>query len=132
MSAVQLFPDTEAAVKTAAKVALPVLGGRVFYSLPESYALPVLTVAQVSGGPQNTEAPIEQPRLTFSCWGKDKLDASDLRRALVGWLRSLTDVQLDDTTWCYGVADIFATWQPDDDARLARYVVDATFTVTVR
>jgi hypothetical protein len=127
---VSTYPDTEAAVKAAAKTALPVLAGRVFYSVPEGTpALPLLTVALISGGPDNGEAPLDRPRLTFSCWGKTKLEASDLYRDLVTWLRRLDSVQLDSSTFCYGVTDIFATWQPDDEARLARYVVDATLTV---
>jgi hypothetical protein len=127
----QRYPDTEAAVKAAAKAALPELAGRVFYAVPKGNpTLPLLTVAHISGGPDDGEAPLDVPRLTFSCWGKNKEDASNLRLALVGWLRSLNSVMLDPTTFCYGVTGIFITWQPDD--QLARYVVDATFSVAYR
>jgi hypothetical protein len=91
----QRYPDTEAAVKAAAKAALPELAGRVFYAVPKGNpTLPLLTVAHISGGPDDGEAPLDVPRLTFSCWGKNKEDASNLRLALVGWLRSLNSVML--------------------------------------
>lgn len=133
MTDVQLYPDTEQAVRSAARTAFPALAGRVFYAVPSGTpALPLLTVALISGGPEDGEAPLDRPRLTFSCWAKDKKAASDLRRALIAWLRALVGVQLDPTTYCYEVSNIASTWAPDDEAELARYVVDATFTTARR
>lgn len=126
----QDFPDVEGAVKAAAKVALPSVFGHVFYAVPAGQpGLPLLTVSQISGGPDEGEAPTASIRLTFACWGANKLEAVTLKRALVSWLRGLNNVNLDPTCFCYGVTFIAETWLPDDEAQLARYVVDATFTV---
>ena len=50
-------------------------------------------------------------------------------RELVDKLRQIRGVHLDPTTWRDEVVDIFTTWQPDNEAKLARYVVDATMVV---
>lgn len=130
---IQTYPDTEGAVKAALKAALPQVAGRVFYKVPKGTpSLPLVTLALISGGPDDGEAPIDEPRLTFDCWAVSKEEASDVKRALVSWMRSLSGTMLDDHTFCYYVSGINVTWLPDNDAQLARYVVDATFTVASR
>lgn len=125
-------PDTEAAVRTWARAEpslSALLGGRVFFAFPAGEpALPLLTLSQVSGGFDPT-TPVAFPRLTFDCWGRTKQEAATLRWTLVTALRRFSGVNLTPDVHCYGVDDIFVAWQPDNEARLARYVVDATFRV---
>lgn len=128
MSATEL-PDVEFAAKkwAANHPYLASLGGRVFFAFPEgSPTLPLITVSIISGSFDPGPA-IAATRLTWSAWGSTKKAASDAKRALVAAMRSADNVALDPTTHCFGVEDIFETWLPDDEAKLARYVVDATF-----
>ena len=125
-------PDVEYAAKQWAQadaLLSPLLAGRVFFAFPAGAAtLPLLTVAIVSGT-FDPAVPVAYPRLTFDCWGRTKKEASDLRRALTTALRDLDNVAMTADVYCYGVDDIFIAWQPDNEAKLARYVVDATFKV---
>lgn len=122
------IPDTEDAARTWARAAVPYFGGRVFFGVPAgSPALPLVTVARVSG-PTDPGPAVDYPRLTWQVWGKNKKDATDGMRALISALRGINrsgGVALNATTWCFGVENIFTTWQPDDEAQLARYIVDA-------
>ncbi len=128
------IPDTEDAARTWARAALPTFSGRVFFGFPAGTpALPLLTVARVSGSTDPGPA-IDYPRLTWSVWGQNKKDAADGMRALVAALRGINSsggVALNPVTWCYQVEDIFTVWIPDDEAKLARYVVDVTLVVRV-
>jgi hypothetical protein len=128
---VPLVPDTEFGAKTWAKAEplLAALGGRVFFAVPEgSPTFPLVTVSQISGSIENY-VPIDHPRLTFEVWDLTKRGAADLKRALITALWRVNNVQLDASTFCYNVDDITSLWLPDNEARLARYVVDATFHV---
>lgn len=125
------IPDTEYAVKKwlQSHPLMSALAGRVFFAVPDgSPAFPLLTLSQVSGITDLGPA-VDAPRLTLECWGQNKSSASDLKRNLITALRGAENIALDPTTWCYGVENIFSVWLPDNDARLARYVVEATFRV---
>ena len=127
------FPDAEAGAKAWLGAHLTTCSGRVFYGMPDGTpTFPLTTVELVSGGPDDDEAPTEQPRLSFSCWGKTKLEASEVKRELVGLLHGLRSTQLDDTTFCYEVLFIATQFLKDPDSKLRRYVVDATFVTTYR
>ena len=129
MSVTQEIPDVEYALKKWAQTALPSLGGRVFFAVPAGTpALPLATVALV-GGTVDDGAAIEYPRVSFRIWANSKKDASDGRRYLITALRALAGDQLDADTFCYGATDIVSLWLPDDEAKLASYVVDCTLIV---
>lgn len=127
-----LIPDTEEAVRSWARghaLLSPLLAGRVFFGFPAGAAtLPLVVLTRVAGT-TDEEAAVDYPRISFSVWGRNKKDAADTMRALVGALRSARGVQLDADTYCYDVTDIVTLWLPDDEAKLARYVVDCTFIV---
>lgn len=124
------FADEEMAVKTWLKahpLLTPLVAGRVFFGVPEgSPAMPLVTVALLAG---SLAAPVAHSRLTFDCWAKTKQDAVQLRNALLAALCDLSGDLLDGDTFCYNTYDHVVTWVPDDEAKLARYVVDATFSV---
>ena len=126
------IPDTEDAARSWARTAVAGVAGRVFFGFPAGEpALPLLTVARISGSTDPDPA-IDYPRLTWSVWGRNKKDAADVMRQLIAALRGINSsggVLLNATTWCYQVEDIFTVWLPDDEAKLARYVVDVTLTV---
>ena len=125
-------PDIEHAAKVWAQgdaLLSPLVAGRVFFAFPAGTpTLPLMTLAIITGG-FDPSTPIAYPRLTFDCWGRTKKEASDLRRALTTALRRLDNRAMTSDVHCFGVDDIFYTWQPDNEAKLARYVVDATFKV---
>jgi hypothetical protein len=127
-------PDTEQGVKAHAKANLApeLLAGRVFFSMPEGTPpLPLVTVEQV-GGTYDDTAPVDRPRLSFSCWGVNKAQASTVRRALLDYLFDLPGTDLDDGTHCYEVADFAVLFLRDPGGQLCRYVVDATVSARSR
>ena len=89
--------------------------------------MPLLVIEQVGGFTDNS-APVENPRLSFSCWSTKKETASDLRRALVAYLKTLDGVMLDPQTRCGGVTDITSLFIRERDSAYCRYIVDATVT----
>lgn len=112
-----MIPDSEDDARTWARSAIPSVGGRVFFGFPAGTpTLPLITVSRISG-PSDSSVPLDYPRLTWSVWGKTKKEAADVWRELVDALR------------VHGAFDIFSVWLPDDEAKLARYVVDASQTV---
>lgn len=109
-----MIPDSEDDARTWARSAIPLVAGRVFFGFPpDSPALPLITVSRISGISDDT-VPVDYPRLTWSVWGANKKQAADVWRQLVDALRD------------NGAFDIFSVWLPDSEAKLARYVVDAT------
>lgn len=127
-----LLPDVEAAAKAWAKahaLLTPQVAGRVFYGYPAGEpALPLITVAELIDTP-DPGPHVTACRLTWQVWGENKQQASDAKRALVAAMRDVQGAQLAPGCWCDYVDAITSVWLPDDEARLARYVVDATFLV---
>ena len=124
-----LLPDTEAAARAWARVhplLAPVVAGRVFFGFPPGDpALPLITVAELADTP-DAGPDVTACRLTWQVWGKDKATASDAKRALVAALRGIASDPLTAEVECAYADQITTVWLPDDESRLARYVVDAT------
>ena len=123
-------PDTEYGARNWAKThpLLTSIAGRAFFRMPAGEpAFPLITVNQIDGVTEDNG--IDHIRLTFEVWGQNKKSASDVKRSLCTALARCVDVQLDGDTYVYYVDDVFSTWQYDNEAELARYVVDATFHV---
>jgi hypothetical protein len=119
-------PDVEYAAKKWTQTAVPSVAGRVFFAVPAGTpTLPLVTVALV-GGDADTVAGIDFPRLSWRIWGRTKKEASDGRRELVTALQRLEGDLLDVGCWCAEANTIVSLWLPDDEAKLASYVVDAT------
>lgn len=136
-----LLPDTEFAARAWARadpLLSPLLAGRVFFGYPAAQAtaggavrepeLPLMTVAELFEVPDPGPA-VAASRLTWQVWGKDKQQASNVKRALVAALRGLRGTLLLPGVQCDGVDQITSVWAPNDEAKLARYVVDATMQV---
>lgn len=129
------FTDVENAHRLWLRGKIETVAGRVLFAYPEQRpdepdpVLPLITVQRVGGGPLGGEAPLDDARLSYECWGRNKREADIAARALVGLLRDTAGVQLSDDVYLYGVHDITTLWAPDDEAKLARYIVTATSTV---
>jgi hypothetical protein len=122
-------PDVEYAVKKWTQTAVPSVGGRVFFAVPAGTPTFPLAVCSLVGGTTDTVAAVEFPRVSWRVWGRTKKEASDARRELVTALQRIQGVALDEVTWCAEANTIVSLWLPDDEAKLASYVVDATLAV---
>jgi len=127
------FVDVEGSLRTWARnhpLLTPLLAGRVFFGVPAaSPVLPLVTVARIGGGPQPGEAPLEDVRITFEVWAKGKEDATEVMTNLVEALFDMRNDTLPGDTHGYSAQDVNVLWQPDNTAKLARYIVDCAVTV---
>jgi hypothetical protein len=131
------IPDVEYAAKKWTQTAVPSVSGRVFFAVPASRVIdgqviaPTMPLVALSlvGGTTDTVAGIEYPRLSWRVWGRTKKEASDGRRELITALQRIQGVLLDEGCWCSEANTIVSLWLPDDEAKLASYVVDATLVV---
>lgn len=67
------LPDAEALAVQWAKAnteLATLLSGRISTNLPKDPTFPFLTVMRVAGGPDDSEAPLDQPYLQWDCFGK--------------------------------------------------------------
>lgn len=127
------LPDVEAAVKAWAKtLALPGVAGRIFFGHPKNPKYPLVEIARIGGLPDRY-APVDVARISWSVWASDKQTAIEVARVLAG---ALADVG----AWSYGSGADTCTidgaeivlgplWRPDEEAHLARYIIDSTVTV---
>lgn len=121
-----VVPDVEYAVKKWTQTALPSVGGRVFFAVPAGTPTFPLAVCSLVGGTTDYVAGVEFPRVSWRIWGRTKKEASDGRRELVTALQRIDGDLLDVGCWCSEANTIVSLWLPDDEAKLASYVVDST------
>lgn len=123
--------------------------GRVFFGIPKPRKVqgdpksprvtyPLVTVERIGAGEDLGDLPVDQARISFSVWCDDehggKGVAARIARTLASHLKVVTAETVTHPT--DGVATIDGAvltlgplWRPDGDAHLARYVVDALFTI---
>jgi hypothetical protein len=134
-SGVDQLPDAENAHRTWLRNKVDLVGDRVFFTFPSDTALrlpdkrALITLQRTGGAPQRGEALLDDLRLDYDVWALNKKDASTATRSLVSLLRSTAGILLDDSTRLYGVEIEAVLWVPDNEAKLARYVVTGTSTV---
>lgn len=121
-----VVPDVEYAVKKWTQTAVPSVSGRVFFAVPAGTPTFPLAVCSLVGGTTDYVAGVEFPRVSWRIWGRTKKEASDGRRELVTALQRIDGTLLDEGCWCSEANTIVSLWLPDDEAKLASYVVDAT------
>lgn len=129
MTIADAIPDVEYAAKKWTQTAVPSVSGRVFFAVPAGTPTLPLVALSLVGGTTDTVAGIEYPRLSWRVWGRTKKEASDGRRELVTALQRIQGVLLDEGCWCAEANTIVSLWLPDDEAKLASYVIDATLVV---
>lgn len=129
----ELIPDTEWSLREWLRVKLPTV--KVWFDVPSGTpTFPLITIGgRIGGAP---DAMVDNPRLSFSVWGGPGGNGRKLARtamsALVELVQTCENVPLDAETYAYGGTVDSILWLPDDsdsDNRLARYVVDVSFTV---
>jgi hypothetical protein len=97
---------------------------------------PMIVINGRLGGSPDLDVPLDQPRMTFDCWGPPggggRKQALDAMRVLVTSLTGIENTVLDADTFAYGAYDITVRWAPDatdPDNVIPRYVVDASLTL---
>ncbi len=127
-----MLTDVEGPVKAWAAATL---GLRVFFGKPQSdtSALtgPLVVLSRIGGGPEQ-HVPVDQPRLSFACYGRTKAEAATTAAAVVEALWSLQAGTMLGSLRALGASGIFGPlWQPEvvGGAEHPRYIVDATVSV---
>lgn len=132
------YADTETVIKTylLASTVAPLVkradgGYSIYNAMPSAAPVPAVISFQISGGPvQRKDLPEQQTLIQFDCWGKTRVQAGDIARAVIAELE-----------WCgrTGGAVIGGVylgtstvqnmrWLPEPDSDTPRYIVDALIT----
>lgn len=94
-------------------------------------SLPILVLYRAGGNPDNTsDASIDYPRISFSCYSGNRAGAWNLANTLVQECMSITGgTVLDSSAVCGGASVLSVVWLPDPVLDLACFRVDISFTV---
>jgi hypothetical protein len=128
------FTDVEAAVKAWARAHAGIsaaASGGVFLSIPKGAHFPLLVITRVGGAPELGEAPLDQARIQFDCWGSDRAGAAALSVEVVKGLVGLRDGDAmgPSAVGKGATVELGPVFQPDLESRRPRYVVDGLITV---
>lgn len=136
------FGDVEGGVRSWARansLLTPLLGSgttaRVFFGVPTSYDPKTngaaLVLYRSGGAPRPGATPLDQPRLTFDCWGASKADAASLAVAVVEAIERVGQgTALGASLRAVSASVVMGPlWLPDPESGTPRYVVDASWTV---
>jgi hypothetical protein len=77
-----VWADTEAVVRQWSRDQLTGLSRRVFFGVPDNPQLPLVTVARVGGGPEDSGVPFDQARISWQVWAHSKQEAASLTSVL--------------------------------------------------
>lgn len=126
-----MFTDIEGLAREWVRdLALPSIGNRAWFGIPDGTpAMPLTVVMRVGGRPQPGEAPLEDPRLSFDVWGRTKESAANATIEMCSAFAVAEGIMLGDHVKLWGIQIDSVIWRPDDKAKLARYVIDSTWTV---
>ena len=130
-----LVPDTEWSLREWLRAELPTV--KTWFDVPNGTpTFPLITIGGRIGGAPDTDGTLDHPRISFSVWGgpggNGRKSARETMSALVDLIATAENVPLDAETYAYGGVVDSVLWLPDEsdpDNRLARYIVDASFTV---
>lgn len=111
-------------------------GQHVYLGAAQRSSTPIpcwLEFSRMGGGPDLTASPLDLPLMTFHCYGRTRLQASQLAHALANILNIGTTnapTALTGLTILYSRVTLLV-WQPDaiGAADLPRYIVDTTMCV---
>lgn len=135
MSAVEVLPDTEGAVRTflrANAAVAAIVGARVFFGVPKGAteaSFPLVVVQRVGGGDSDSEAPVDEALLQVDCWGSIsaesgygvKATATALKNAVRSAFKSFNGGQLVAGVECGGFTVQSDIWLPDPENDRPRY-----------
>jgi hypothetical protein len=107
---------------------------RVFFSVPDPATFPLIVLARVGGMPDH-DLPQDRPAFQFDVWSKTgKREAATIANALAALCRASRMERITSGSTVTRIEEAQVTmgplWRPDGDAGLARYVIDAQFTLT--
>jgi len=132
------YADTETTVKTwllttsvAPLLLRPDGGYSIYNAMPAKSPIPALVAFQVTGGPRSRkDLPEQQVRMQFDCWGKTRLQAGDIARALIAECEDCARTGGRVINGVYLGAAVTQTmrWLPEPDSDTPRYIVDALIT----
>lgn len=129
------FPDTEAGVVQFLKDDTPtaaLVGTRVMYGVPrKSPTFPLIVVRRLSGGDDGSEAPIDQAVVAIDCWGRSKLEATNVTNAVRAALHDLRFATVKDGVTLHGAIVDGMTWLPDPEDDRPRYTLSVRVTASV-
>lgn len=100
----------------------------VWFGIPANAQFPLITIAQVGGGPGVGEAPITDALIQLDCWGagQNKGQAAAVMTAVLGALDSLhCGAEMGGEVIAMGSTVESVIWLPDPQSNQARYVVTA-------
>lgn len=131
------FVDAEAAAKAWARAdsaIAAVAGQRVFLGVNNNAPFPQLVVERSGGGPQPSEAPLDDARIQFSCWAASRRAAAELAYTVMSQAESMTgSTPMGDEAVGKGartvLGPLYVTSDADEKAGRYRYVVDIEFTL---
>lgn len=132
------FVDAEAAAKAWARAdaaIVAIVGQRVFLGVNNNAEFPQLVVERVGGGPQASEAPLDDALLQFSCWATSRGAAGALAYTVMSQAESMTvGTPMGDAAVGKRarspLGPRYSTSEADQKAGRHRYVVDIEFTLT--
>jgi hypothetical protein len=148
---VETLPDTEGAIRaylrTATEVTSSAIGTRVFFGVPKPHKetnFPLAVVTRVGGGPDSSDAPIDQAVIQIDVHGTftegqygDKRGCRAAANAILRALRFLDNangavVAVDGVNVAlHGAIVSNDLWLPDTDNDRPRYVITAAVTAIV-
>lgn len=131
------FVDAETAAKAWARAdpaIAAVVGARVFLGVNHAAPFPQLVAERAGGGPQASQAPLDDARIQFSCWATSRRAAAALAYTVMGSAASMTtSTPMGAEAVGKGartvLGPLYLTSQADEKAGRYRYVVDVEFTL---
>lgn len=139
MSPTKVYVDAEAAAKAWAKAntaIAAIVAARVFLGVNNEAPFPQLVVTQVGGRPEDGDAPIDNPVISFSCWASSRPAARALADTVVSGAKSMTVGSPMGAAAVGNGAQVvldplFVASQPNEQAAPARfrYVTDVQFNI---
>jgi hypothetical protein len=125
------FPDTEAAMRAYLRADAGVaalVDGRVFFGFSAESNPKQVTVQRQGGGPDGSEAPVDNAALVFNCWAASKAEAAEICRAVVAAVEALRERTVYAGTALLGGTVDTWFWSPDPQGDRPRYIVTANVT----
>lgn len=144
MSTTRTFTDAEGAVHEWAlaqpgivSAARTNTSGRpnIYLGLPNGSPMPAVSIYRSGGAPRPfTDVPVDEPRITFDCWGANRADAKALAAAVVSAAESLNDSAAFMTAAgdrLHSAEVLLWLFRPDQTSQkpVPRYVVDIRFAI---
>lgn len=130
---VGVYPDTLGDVRTwlrAHQWVQPLVGGRVFFRLPDSPTFPCVRIYDAGTTQQPGEVPIVDTQVGIDVWGGAYADVVAITRAIAAACHMLAAGTLIGSTTVVLNADPGTVVDsPDPDTGQPRKVLTATFTV---